>query len=58
MEDALDQNGARIKPGPDAPAVATCLACGVTVNRHSPSTHHNPDEQTQSYRHRPAEETS
>jgi hypothetical protein len=55
MKDALDQNDVYVEAGPDAPEVATCPACGGTVNLRSRRTGKNPDEITWHYRHRRGE---
>ena len=55
MKDALDQNDALVEAGPDAPEVATCPACGGTVNLRGRRTGKNPDEKTWYYRHRRGE---
>jgi hypothetical protein len=52
MKDALDNNDTRVMAGPDAPGVASCPACGATVDLRSRQTGMNPDEKTWFYRHR------
>jgi hypothetical protein len=55
VKDALDQNDTLIEAGPDAPEVATCSACGGTVDLRGRRTGKNPDEKTWYYRHRQGE---
>jgi hypothetical protein len=55
MRDALTENDVLVEAALDAPEVATCPACGATVDLRSRRTGEGPDDRTWYYRHRRGE---
>jgi hypothetical protein len=55
VKDALNKDHLRVKAGPHAPKVATCPACGGTVDLRSRRTGKSARDRTWFYRHRRGE---